>query len=159
MSHQPSYFFRPRFPPVFDQYLRANDSEGFRKLLKADPGLVTAGNAHKVAQLNKPEFLNAMLEEGIDINCTSSLNFTLLISAILAGAADTSLFHIRKGADIHKQFANQRTPIFWVASEGVMSVLMELIDRNVNVNVRDQNNFTPLHCAAMEGKIKAVKAL
>lgn len=159
MSQQPSFFFRPTFPPIIDKYIQANDADSFRALIKSDPSLVTSENAHKIAQLNKPEFLNVMIEAGIDINCPSTLKFTLLITALSASAADTSLFLIRKGADIHTPFANQRTPLFWAASSGIMSVLMELLNRNVDVNVRDQNGFTPLHSAATEGKFKAVKAL
>ena len=52
-----------------------------------------------------------------------------------------------------------QTPLLWAAKNAHEAVVRLLIERNVNINVKDEYGYTPLTWAAMNGHQAVVRLL
>ncbi|KAJ5331327.1 hypothetical protein N7476_001110 [Penicillium atrosanguineum] len=95
---------------------------------------------------NAWEFLLAILETGIDVNCRGDKFRAPLHSAAMNGGTDVARFLIQKGADIEARDASLSTPLHIGASwcnTNVIKILLEL--GGADVHAHDLKGNTPLH--------------
>ena len=81
---------------------------------------------------------------------------TPLIVAIEYRQIEMVKFLINAKADVQKPALQHRTPLFFVSEPESTKLLIE---KDADVNIKDDQGFTPLHRAAAEGFLDVAKVL
>lgn len=126
----------------------------------------SAGNTplHEAAEWGKTEAARALIKKGAKVAETNEDGETPFYKA--AGSVlsnnDTAALLLQCGADINTKNANGETPLFsLVAMQGdaIAGRVKFLLDRGAKVDIKDNDNRTPLHAACMGGNASVVKLL
>ncbi len=91
------------------------------------------------------EVLALLLERGADIDIRNKGGLTALHAATYAGRMDVVEMLVAKGADVNdaRNFY-QMTPLHGAAEEGHSDVVAFLLTRNINIEAKERNGYTPL---------------
>jgi ankyrin repeat protein len=121
----------------------------------------------KAIQLDRPELVQQLLQEGADPNQQTKSGQTPLIWAAMTKRLGIVKILISFGADVNAHGKNKRTAlhdacqnIFSQADrELAQQIVLELLKAGANINVLDRNGETPLVLSAMGGELDLVKLL
>ena len=99
------------------------------------------------------------LEDGqAHVNSTTKMGTTALIRAAASGNLSFMQMLLDRGADPLKE--NWYGSAFHCAAEaGQIAALQELLQRGLDVDIRDHRHRTALHCATIEGHVAAMRTL
>lgn len=99
------------------------------------------------------------LEDGqAHVNSTTKMGTTALIRAAATGNLSFMQMLLDRGADPLKE--NWYGSAFHCAAEaGQIAALQELLQRGLDVDIRDHRGRTALHCATIEGHVAAMRTL
>lgn len=99
-----------------------------------------------------------LLRSGADCNIENSKNLTPLQIAI--SSKDKCLIPVRillkSGADMHTRGASGRSALHLAANLADISLMTYLLDRGVEVDIKDEDGYTPLHLIAYNWRRRAV---
>lgn len=124
-------------PSLLDQAVLSNDRETIKLLIKS--------SKHKIDCVAEPR-------RGFNlIHFASQLGKKSSLSCLLG-------FSIFK-SHINDRTRNQSTAAHLAAANDRTSCLSELIKRGANVNLKDNEGFTPLHCALFKSRRRTSKLL
>ncbi|XP_010272028.1 PREDICTED: ankyrin repeat domain-containing protein EMB506, chloroplastic isoform X2 [Nelumbo nucifera] len=102
---------------------------------------------HTLALSGQINFMDKLLEQGVDIDAVDRDGFTALHKAVI-GKKEVVISHLlRKGANPHIRDRNGATPLHYAVQVGAMQTVKLLIKYKVDVNVADNEGWTPLHVA------------
>ena len=101
----------------------------------------------------------ALLDHGVNINCTGYLGKTPLLFAIEKDQTATARLLLRRGANFNQADDNGRSPLFLAARWCSDLVVKELLRAGASTDVRNLDGETPLCLAAVRGDEKVVRAL
>ena len=107
--------------------------------------------AHAAARGGLVEILEALVDNGADVNAVDDTNVTPLHTAARFNKARSIHVLVEAGADINARSSGGRTPLHHAAFTLSHGALLALLRRGVDVNAQDENGETPLHDAAREG--------
>jgi pectate lyase len=112
------------------------------------------------AQNGEQEKVEALLDQGVDINLRDSEGNTSLYYAAREGHGEVAQLLIEKGADVTVKDAQGMTPLYFAVGNG-MDAVAELIiaHDNIDVNVQTDRGWTPLHMAVVQGHKEIVQSL
>ena len=106
-----------------------------------------------------------LLERGADTNARDKDNANPLHWAAYKGRLEATGSLLRHGTDMNAENDNGETPLHLVArgkyesQEHGASIVRLFLEQGVDVNVRTKHEWTPLHSAAFNGKLRVVGAL
>ncbi|XP_042223340.1 ankyrin-3-like [Homarus americanus] len=83
----------------------------------------------------------------------------MLVSAILALDVDKAAEAVAAGANVNLQAPGGNTPLHAAALRGEAPIILLLLTHDGDVNKADDDGFTPLMVAALNGRLDAVKDL
>lgn len=101
------------------------------------------------------ESVKALIEKGADVNARSQQDATALTMALKGNPESEQIFRLLldKGAEVPK------SAILEAVSGSSLSIVQQLLDRNVDLEVKGEFGQTPLMIAAKAGRVDIVKAL
>lgn len=147
--------------PELDAFETAavGDRKQLDRLLRKDPGLLTARNSfgwtllHFAAFAGNAENVALLLDRGADIRSRAKTKFrnTPLQVALLTGEYDAAKLLLERGADPLDRQAKGFTPMHEAASLGRIDLLELLMAHGAEVNSRSDDGRTPL-TEALRGK-------
>ncbi|MEM9884802.1 MAG: ankyrin repeat domain-containing protein [Bacteroidota bacterium] len=106
-----------------------------------------------------PEIARLLIDEGADVNYINSEGWTALIEAADEGAYATAVVLIEAGADVNLHNEHWgRSALTMAASEGYPNIIELLLDAGADLKMLE-DGYLPLHSAAEEGQIEALKML
>eukprot|EP00794_Sanderia_malayensis_P000575 gene575-1234_t len=116
---------------------------------------------HKAAMFGKLEMMQFLLERGSLINARDKDNYTPLLAAVWKGQTEAAELLCNKGARMHITDASLKTCVHLVVEYDHIDTLSMLMGTSAIglVNSTDKDYRTPLHYAALEGNIEALKIL
>ncbi len=88
--------------------------------------------------------VQALLENGADVNAQGQSGWTALHSASRSNNYDVVQALLDKRADVNAATADGKTPLMVASSGGHIQVVKSLLAHGVNVNARDKNARTAL---------------
>lgn len=144
--------------------------EKVRKLLRANPNLVSAKNndgwrpLHFAAVAVEKEIAELLISEGANVNVRDNDGFTPLHLAAatpfhvfgVGGSEIVDEVLIAKGAKINAKDKYGQTPLHLAARKDVAELL---INKGARINDKNEDGWTPLHEAALKGAKALVQLL
>ncbi|KAL8837656.1 MAG: hypothetical protein Q9205_006706 [Flavoplaca limonia] len=109
---------------------------------------------HAAAKGGHYRAVEFLVKHGANVNALMINRFTPLHLAASAHHAEVVRYLIENGADVNAQDAQGQTPLF--KSDGQVT---RMLAARANPNVKDNNVNTPLHCAAFDNHLEAIKVL
>ncbi|XP_050375770.1 ankyrin repeat domain-containing protein EMB506, chloroplastic [Argentina anserina] len=114
---------------------------------------------HTVALSGQVNFMDKLLQDGVDINVFDKDGLTALHTAII-GKKEAVINHLlRKGASPHVRDRDGATPLHYAVHVGTKRIVKLLIKYKVDVNIADNDGWTPLHIAVQSRNRDIVKIL
>ncbi len=105
------------------------------------------------------EWVELLLENGVDLEERDEKGNTALQAAILAGKEGSALLLIAHGADVQAKNQIGSTALHYAASDGRKELVSLLLTKGAEVNTRDNDSDTALHSAALHGHRQVVEVL
>ncbi|KAL9014436.1 MAG: hypothetical protein Q9173_000918 [Seirophora scorigena] len=102
--------------------------------------------------------LQALLEEGADVNAKDVGGWTALILAADNGYVEAVEMLLRHGADVDISGRREWPALHWAASHGELMVVQLLVKNGANINA-NKNGWAPILLAAKKGYLGVVKFL
>ncbi len=131
---------------------RRGQTDKVRKLLQegADPemGIAALREAAKNGHLDT---VNALLDQGININAKDSGGMTALHYAAMNDYPSVVKILISKGADVNLKLNGGATALHLAAGRGNVEIVEYLLSHGAEVNTKDDSGRTPLQQAAVGG--------
>ncbi|KAL8878265.1 MAG: hypothetical protein Q9198_003885 [Flavoplaca austrocitrina] len=124
----------------------------------SDP-MWTLGGLAYAAAFGLTSIVNHLLRQGEDVNQTSQMGITALMSAAKAGYIDTVRALLAAGADVNKADEEGTTALISAAGAGYVDTVMALLAVDADVNKADKWDTTALVSAAGAGYVGTVRAL
>ena len=110
---------------------------------------------HAAAKGGHYRAVEFLVQHGANVNALMINRFTPLHLAASAHHTEAVRYLIANGADVNSQDAQGQTPLF--KSDGQVTRMLRAA--RANPNVKDNNVNTPLHCAAFDNHLEAIKVL
>ncbi|KAJ9587145.1 hypothetical protein L9F63_019333 [Diploptera punctata] len=119
------------------------------------------------------ELVSFLIQSGLDVNTRNELGQNAVLKAAEHKNWDTVRFLISSGADV-TAFSNAqnssiypfeknknygKTVLHFASLHGVEDIIVDLLNMEININVKDGNMMTPAHTAARSKKWEVVKLL
>ena len=144
-----------------------NDVEKIKIMIRTEKNNEKRQNIRNNAFLfasewGKLKIVQAMKEDGVDVNKRSSLKdkLTGLMWAAWNGHYDVAMYLLENRADIHMKAENKnRTPFFFASQSGNSNIVLELLKRGADVNTFDYQKITPLMNAVRNKDDKMIDIL
>ena len=139
----------------------ADDWDLVRELLN-DGANIVAGhkeNALDVAEMMESEekFLEAMIEQGAEVNAQDKNGYAALMLAARGGYTDIVSYLVERVADLNIQDKLKQTALIWAAEGGHIETIRYLVEQGAEVNAQDKDGNTALLWAARGGHMDIVK--
>lgn len=144
-------------PEVIDALLRAGADAG----ISPSP-LVQRAPLHVAVDAGHVQSTTLLLKKGapVDVRERSSQQMTPLLIAAENGNLSMADILLSYGANVAKTDADQRCALHLAARSGNAGFCEFLLDKSdIDINVRDKQNWTPLHHACAREKTHVVKTL
>jgi ankyrin repeat protein len=110
-------------------------------------GHYSTENIWRLAEKNNCEFVNQILEDGIDVDIQDSDGFTPLIWASTSGAVDMVCMLLEWGANINFKDKFGWTSLIWAAHNGHFDVVENLLNNGADTSIRTKQGETAAVCA------------
>ncbi|KAL8929977.1 MAG: hypothetical protein Q9208_001121 [Pyrenodesmia sp. 3 TL-2023] len=110
---------------------------------------------HAAAKGGHYRAVEFLVQHDANVNALMINGFTPLHLAASAHHTEAVRYLIDNGADVNAQDAQGQTPLF--KSDGQVTRMLRAA--RANPNVKDNNVNTPLHCAAFDNHLEAIKVL
>ncbi|CAK7330129.1 unnamed protein product [Dovyalis caffra] len=134
--------------------LEQNASPNLRKLSTAKWNPL-----HTLALSGQINFMDKLLDDGLDVDDDDNDGFTALHKAII-GKKEAVISHLlRKGASPHVRDRDGASPLHYAVQVGAVQTVKLLIKYEVDVNVADDEGWTPLHVAVQSRNRDIAKIL
>ena len=157
---------------IFDA-IHAGDSVRVKKLLDADPKLVSRKNSwgltplHAAAGRYNPEVVKLLLDAGADVNeKLGDQDHTPLHRAAGMGSKKVVALLLARGADANAASKSDRfTPLHGAADRGHVAIIALLLAKGASPDggwkkdSGERPGRTPLHCAVRERHLDAIRLL
>lgn len=118
-----------------------------------------SGLVHHAASEGWTEMLQALYENGADLNLQDGNGQTPLHISIVNGRCDSAQWLLEHGVDSEVMNHYERTPLIQAAQQSDPELCRVLIDGGAKVDGSDPYNWTPLHHAARFNRVDAMKVL
>ena len=126
------------------------------------------------------ETAQTLLDHNAEVNSPDNLGVTPLLSALQNGSPDIARLLLDRGADVtarsfgpttdddsqfiwrvslRKKKKDHGTPLHFAAAKGYLDIAQILLDRNADVNSRDDEGYTPLLHALLKRKYDVAQLL
>ena len=100
------------------------------------------------------------IEQGTAIDANDGANWTALVWAVNAGQIEVAEFLINNNSDVNIAYGRQNQSLLHQAAQTDSVELIELlIDKGIDVNVKNRTGQTPLHLACRSGNKEVVELL
>ncbi|KAJ3028519.1 UNVERIFIED_CONTAM: hypothetical protein HDU68_001515 [Siphonaria sp. JEL0065] len=107
---------------------------------------------HLAASNNHADIVNLLLDNGAEIDATSGKKLTPLHYAVTSGHKEIALLLLDRGANANQLFNNGLMNLLhWASQEGNLFWVKELVDRGVDVGIKNSDAMTALHLAIKTG--------
>ena len=109
-----------------------------------------------------PESLQRQIEAGYDLNKLNEFEQTPLMEAAFWNTIENARILVRAGANVRKRNRFGKSAIFYAAIYGRLEIAKLLVQSGAStrlLDAKDNENYTPLHLAALNGKVDVVKYL
>eukprot|EP01060_Flectonema_neradi_P013063 TRINITY_DN1984_c0_g1_i1.p1 TRINITY_DN1984_c0_g1~~TRINITY_DN1984_c0_g1_i1.p1 ORF type:complete len:502 (+),score=83.02 TRINITY_DN1984_c0_g1_i1:34-1539(+) len=121
---------------------------------------VTTNSLFRCIEEGKADCIRHLVEAGVSTNTVNEDGMTPVMLAAFEGDQDCVEVLIEKGFDIHKKTPLHGTALHAAATMGHSEISKLLVSNNVDVNPqRLPDMATPLHLAAMYGRVHCVNLL
>jgi len=114
---------------------------------------------HRAACLGDLACVEALLEQGTDIDVKDDMGWTPLYWAASMGQEEVGEFLLSKGAQADIKTGGERTPLHQAAYSGSLRLVELLVSKGTDVNAKDKRGNTPLHNAAAGGRSRIAELL
>lgn len=109
---------------------------------------------HSCASIGNHELVSKLLELGSEIEATTIEGYTPLHLAVYSGSLDTVAILCGKKCNLNPQtFFELNTPLHIAVQEGWRTITQYLIGAGANIKLVNALGRTPLHIAAIHGRI------
>jgi ankyrin repeat protein len=112
-----------------------------------------------VAANGSDELLEALIDNGVDLNIQNYIGETALFIAASRGYTEKVEFLLENGARTQISNLDGATPLHAAAAGGHEEVVSALINYGAFLNVGDDEDDTPLHWAVREGQKRIISIL
>jgi len=102
---------------------------------------------HWAAKMGFIKIVQALVEKGFDVDTIDTHNQTPLYLASKNSQIEVVLYLIKHGSDFNIQIDNL-SYFHWAIKHGYHSIVELLVERGVNINLKDEYNRTPLYIAS-----------
>ena len=127
------------------------------------PTAVPMGRALRKASTNGDiEQLRILLTSNdVDVNTQDLDDWTPLHCAATEGHLNCAQELLKHGANVNAQDDGGQTPLHQAAINGNLTIVQEFLKNHatININAKNVNNWTPLHCAAKWSRRECVEEL
>ena len=106
--------------------------------------------------VNTIEFL---LQNEADINAKDKLSQTPLITAMKCNKEDAASFLIINGCKVNEVDYHSWSALFYAAEVGNIKLIKLLIEKKADIDIQDQDGYTPFQVAVLNNKIEASNLL
>ena len=110
-------------------------------------------------QLYDESLASLLVSHGASVHTTSTMGYTPLTCAAIAGSDNLVQWLLRNGAHIHHRNIHGRTPLHCATIEGHFSVVKTLVENGIMLNVKCNEDLTALAIASNNGDTKIVEYL
>jgi hypothetical protein len=112
---------------------------------------------------NNLEFLEYLIDKGLDIDSVNQNGFSALMMACQKGNSRIVNFLLDKGADVNIQGTTlefgAQTALALAAQKGVLKIVESLLNRGANVDFQDSSGSTAIDYASKYGRVEVVSFL
>ncbi|MFC1781368.1 ankyrin repeat domain-containing protein [Planctomycetota bacterium] len=121
---------------------------------------VDTSSIHMAACAGDLSKVKEFIEQGTAIDVNDEADWTALVWAVNAGQTEVAEFLINNNADFNVKYGRQNLSLLHGAVQSDSVKLVELlIDKGVDVNVKNQAEATPIFNAASTGNLQVVELL
>jgi ankyrin repeat protein len=113
----------------------------------------------KAAKSRDFKLIQALLNQGADVNAKGDTGMTALMYAAMYGELETAKILIDRGADVQYRDEHGMTPLLAGCMMGHADIVKLLLDKGVNLDGRSGIGTTPLMSAALYNRIEVVRLL
>jgi hypothetical protein len=103
--------------------------------------------------------IEALLNNGADVNAHDAKGSSALYLAILIGDNESARILVRKGADVNASNNEGETPLMIAALKGYPDNVKLLLDAGANLNAKDKRGETPLMHAIERNHSEVIQML
>ena len=114
---------------------------------------------HAIVGSFSKEVLQAIIDQGADVNSTNKEGVTALMAACRKGNMDVIYVLLKAGVDPHISDSNGNTWIHHAIVGGCNETIQEIINHGAHVNATNKDNITPLILACQDGNEVVIKTL
>lgn len=106
------------------------------------------------------EIVELLIKSGVEVNLPGHFDFTPLMNAVYGNHEDIVKLLIEKGAKIDYQSSmTGQSALSLAAGAGNYNLVLLFINNGANVNIKDNDDYTPLIKAAENGNFEIVQLL
>jgi len=105
------------------------------------------------------DWINFFLKEGFAVDLEDHLKRTPLMFAAQKDNVPTMQLLLARKANLYARSSSNRTVLHWAAMTGAVANISYLLGLEFDIEVVDNDGWTPLYLAASKGKAEAVRVL
>jgi ankyrin repeat protein len=113
---------------------------------------------HALQKYGNTPLVEMLVENGADVNAAGRNGETPLMRAMWA-SREAALFFIQHGGDVGAKWTQDKSLLHLASSTASMEILKALLDKGVDIDIRDSTGATPLHDAVASQAAEAVAYL
>lgn len=113
---------------------------------------------NRAIELRYPPAVKFLVEQGADLNTTSTHGYTPLQTALIYNMEAEARLLVERGADPNRAAA-KLNPLLVAMEKNMPRLALLLIEKGADPKLRYQDRYDPLYAAANQGELEIVKAL